>query len=139
MIVQSVEAKPVSRETLFKGIEFNELLSTIIEEYRKVGFVFKSSKKTKAPFGFRLDIDFDYLPRITKDDKGGTIGGLVISKQIRGTEDEYNVVLQGILFDGSIILSDEADNIRRQKAFSDHELGLSNVKIALKKYLVQDR
>ena len=140
MIVQNAEAtRPVARQTLFKGIEFNELLSTIIEEYRKLGFVFKDSKKTEIPFGFYLDIDFVYLPRITKDDKGGTIAGLVITKQIRGTEAEYDVTLQGILFNDSIVLSDDADVMRRLKAFSDHDLGLSNVKIILKKYYVADR
>ena len=83
-------------------------------------------------------MDFVYLPRITKDDKGGTIGGFVIAKITRETEDEYHVFLYGILFDKSIILTDDADRIRREKAFSDHELGLSNVKIRLKKYLVED-
>ncbi|MBC3930200.1 hypothetical protein [Undibacterium curvum] len=139
MTVQSVDAtKPVSRKTIFTGIEFNELLTTVIEEYRKLGFEFKSSKKTEILSGFRLEMDFVYLPKITKDDKGGTIGGVVIAKQTRETEDEYHVFLYGILFDKSIILTDDADRIRREKAFSDHELGLSNVKIRLKKYLVED-
>ncbi len=139
MTVQSVDAtKSVSRETIFTGIEFNELQTTIIEEYRKLGFEFKSSKKTEIPFGFRLEMDFIYLPRITKDDKGGTIGRFVIAKQTRETEDEYRVFLYGILFDKSIILTDDADRIRHAKAYSDHKLGLSNVKIRLKKYLVED-
>ncbi|MBC3935569.1 hypothetical protein H8K47_09360 [Undibacterium sp. CY7W] len=139
MPVQSVDAKPVYRKTIFKGIEFNELLTTIIEEYRKLGFEFKSSKKTEILSGFRLEMDFVYLPKITKDDKGGTIGTIVIEKQTRETEDEYYVLLYGISFNDSIIISDDADVIRHAKAISDHELGLSNVKIRLKKYLVPDR
>ncbi|MBR7778965.1 hypothetical protein [Undibacterium rugosum] len=140
MTVQSVDAtKPVSRKTIFKGIEFNELLTTIIEEYRKLGFEFKSSEKTEIPFGFVLEVYFDYLPRITKDDQGGTFCRVVISKQIRETEDEYYVELHGIRFNDSIIISDDADQARRAKAFSDLVLGLSNVKIRLKKYLVPDR
>ena len=140
MTVQSVDAtKPVSRKTIFKGIEFNELQTTIIEEYRKLGFEFKSSKKTEIPFGFRLEMDFVYLPRITKDDQGGTFCRVVILKQIQGDEILYYVNLHGFQFNDSIIISDDADQVRRVKAFSDQKLGLSNVKIRLDKYLVPDR
>ncbi len=139
MTVQSVDAtKPVSRETIFKGIEFNELQTTVIEEYRKLGFEFKSSEKTEILSGFVLEVYFDYLPRITKDDQGGTLCRVAISTQIQGDEILHYVDLAGIRFNDSIIISDDADVIRHAKAISDHKLGLSNVKIILKKYLVKD-
>ena len=136
--IQNAEAKPASRETIFRGIEFNELLTTIIEEYKKLGFEFKSSEKTEFYKGFNVEVYFDYLPRITKDDRGGTNCRLVITEFIRGDEVVFNVALQGILFSKSIIVSDEGDAIRRSKAFDDLNLGLSNVKISLKKYYVAD-
>ncbi len=138
MTGQNAEAKPVSRETIFRGIEFNKLLTTIKEEYKKLGFEFRSSAKTEFYKGFNVEVDFDYLPKITKDDRGGTTSRLVITEFIRGGEVVYNVALQGIDFSKSIVVSDESDVIRRSKAFDDLVLGLDNVKIRLKKNYVGD-
>ncbi|WMW80627.1 hypothetical protein RF679_18600 [Undibacterium cyanobacteriorum] len=88
LIIQSVEAKPVPKETVFKGIEFEQLFSTVIEEFRKVGFEFKESKKFDAPFGFTLENDFVYLPKFSENDSGSSSARLLIVKQSRGTDDQ---------------------------------------------------
>lgn len=142
MIIQSVDAKPVLKETIFKGIEFEELLTTVVEEYRKVGFEFKESKKFEAPFGFTLEIDFVYLPKFTGSHDEESSGRLLVVKQNRGVDKadtEFSLILYGIRFDRSVNFLEglEGDQYR-QRAYTDFGHGLSNLKIRLNKYFLRD-
>lgn len=142
MIIPNVDAKPINKETIFKGIGFDDLLTTVVEEFRKAGFEFKESKKFEAPFGFNLEIDFIYLPKFSERENEESSGRLLIVKQTRGADKadtEYSLVLYGIQFDKSVVFLEGPEaNRYRQRAYSDFGHGLSSLKSRLNKYFFRD-